>query len=108
MEVALYVPGVIVSFLDSDRRRSTTYGFKSDGDGGLFLTEMVLRRFGSDDLAVESEQHRFSTDGVIVITKTNFVTGDEQSRKQEIGDFTPLSEPIPSFGDYDSITRYER
>ncbi|MBW3615019.1 MAG: hypothetical protein KY439_06900 [Actinobacteria bacterium] len=108
VEVALYVPAVIVSFLDDNRQRSTTYGFKSDGDARLFLAEMVLRSFGPDDLAVESEQHRFSTDGLVVVTKTNFTTGEQHSWKQEIGDFTPLYEPVPSFGDYDSITRYER
>lgn len=108
VELALFVPTVAVSFLDANRDRSTTYAFTSDGDAGLFLSEMALQTFGPDGLAETDEHHRFSTDGLIRVTRRDFRTGEERSWKQRIGDFAPLFEPIPSFGDYDSITRYDR
>ncbi len=71
--------------------------------------EMGWRSFRPDGQIGLVETHRFlPEEGLIVITRYNPTTENEQISKQNLVDTTPLTEPVPSFGDYDSITRYER
>ena len=108
VELALFSPSVGVYFLDDRRQRSTYYAFTSDGAGNLLLDEFGWRSFGPDGQITMSERHRFSPDGVVSVTRSDFSTKEEKRWEEKLEDLSKLFEPIPAFGDYESITRYER
>ncbi|MCA1691748.1 MAG: hypothetical protein LC733_05935 [Actinobacteria bacterium] len=108
VEVALFSPTVVVYFLDERGKRTIHYAFRSDGQGGLFLDEFGWRNYAHDGQITLSEIHRFSEDGSVSVARTNATTDRETTWEEKLEDTALLLEPIPAFGDYESITRFER
>jgi hypothetical protein len=108
VELAPRSARVGVSFLDENGRGATYYTFKPDRAGGLWLDEFGGRRVGQDGEVVLTERRRFSADGLVSATRRNLVSGESRRWESRLDDLSKLSEPMPAFGDYEGITRYER
>lgn len=104
---------VVVTFLDGAGRRSVEYVFARHGDR-LFLGGVHLWTYPNDDPllrlsdAIVHEDVRFRDDG-----RVQRVITDKDKGFRDTVDYTdvPLDtnwEPVPAFGDYDSIARFER
>ena len=108
VELGLRCARVGVSFLDENGHRATYYIFKPDRAGGLRLDEFGGRRVGRDGQITLAERRRFLPGGLVSATRRNLLSGEHKRWEDRLDDLSKLSEPMPAFGDYESITRYER
>jgi hypothetical protein len=101
------------SFLDDFGRRCAKYSF-TKVEGRLFLSEIHLHEYPDDtpglklSAATRIEHMVFRTDGHV-----RRVTTDHGKHEKITNDYSDVSmdanwEPIPEFGDWDSIARFER
>ncbi len=103
---------VEVEFFNAFGTREATYSFDRQDDGRLFLTEVgeydfAERTMDTDDNDWTSvEEHAFAPDGTsskVVRTRTGVTmeefTGTDVERNWE---------PVPAWGEWDSITRRQR
>jgi hypothetical protein len=105
---------VVVTFLDDPGRKAADYTFMKKTDQSLFLTRVVLWTYPSEQPGLrlsDSSLHEtvyYREDGTV-----KRVVKDKIERSQETVEYTDVPvdtnwEPIPEFGDYRSIARYER
>jgi hypothetical protein len=110
VEVRLEVPFVGARFLDEQRRTVLDYAFGAlDGgrDDALFLRQAIERAYGADGAVAWSALHVFDPDGLVRVEEKDYARGE--TRCYEAGHDGPRNrEPVPAFGDYDSIARLER
>jgi hypothetical protein len=100
-----------VAFLDDLKRESTVYSFVEHGDGRLFLQQVTLRRYEGDAARPTlTEVHMFTPDGGLTVDiMTPRLGGTHIERREHSGiDVTANDEPVPTFGDYRSLVRFER
>lgn len=109
--------GIEVNFLDSRRRETLTYYFVGgeypDSDD-LFLQQTTIKTYDGDAgppvLPASSETWYFRPDG----SQHGFRQTNGGPTESTEGSMAPdevaktLVEPMPEFGDWDSITRYDR
>lgn len=97
-----------IEFFDEQLRAHTTYQFKRQPDGRLFMVMAVFRQFAPDMKgAAFGQSLHFETDGRVLSIEEDFRTRTEQ-RVEKHMDVSLNWEPYPVFGDYASIARYER
>jgi hypothetical protein len=97
-----------VHFLDEDGRNTVTYVFgREDDDERMFLQRATWRDFAADGEVARGESYTFKRDGTIYVESKDYVTR-EASRGEKKDDVSSNWEPVPAFGEYDSIARLER
>jgi hypothetical protein len=99
-----------VHFLDEEGRNYVTYLFgkpKGQDKDQLFLEQATWRVFGENDQVLRGETYFFKPDGKIVLDVTDFVSRESQ-KGEKTDDVSGNWEPVPEFGEYDSIARLER
>lgn len=97
-----------IEFLDDHLRAHTTYQFKRQPDGRLFMVMAVFRRFADDVKgAVFGQSLHFKTDGHVLSIEEDFRSRTE-TRTEKRMDVSLNWEPYPAFGNYASIARYDR
>lgn len=101
-----------VNFLDGEGRTSAAYGFEKIDDSRLFLTEMTLWTYPegarSKSQASRVESFEFRPDGYAAQTVDDS-SSDQIEKTEKIK--VPVDanwEPVPEFGHWDSIARYDR
>jgi hypothetical protein len=106
LDVCLKTGTVGVGFLDSALREYLSYGFDIIKKRELFLTGSTYREFeGSSDKAYRATIYKFAQNGHVDILRLD---GGKQQEAETTTDVSGNWEPIPSFGEYESITRRER
>ena len=105
---------VVVTFLDDPGRKATEYTFMKKTDESLFLARASMWTYPNDQpglrLSDSSSQEtiHYREDGYVKRVVKNKV-----ERVQETIEYTDVPvttnwEPIPTFGDFRSIARFER
>jgi hypothetical protein len=103
-----------VAFLDPFGREEVKYIFHRENDSWLFLNRIIFRKYPNDNPRLRiSEAIRFED---IEIHKDGYmkrVIIDKQNNTKETIEYSdvpvePNWEPIPEFGSWLSISRYER
>lgn len=105
---------VAVTFLDDPGRKATEYTFMKKTDESLFLTRAHIWTYPNDEPGLRlsdsssSETVQYREDGYV-----KRVVKNKAERSQETVEYTDVPvvhnwEPIPAFGDYRSIARFER
>jgi hypothetical protein len=109
VEVRLEASFVGVRFLDEQRRTYLDYAFGSaDGrDDALFLRQAIEHTLAADGNVVRSAMHVFREDGTVEIEEKDYRAGVAE-RSTSRHDPSRSLEPVPAFGEYDSIARLER
>jgi hypothetical protein len=108
VDVRLEKGFVGVHFLDDDGRNHVTYLFgKGDGDDRLFLEQAVWRQFDDDGEVARGDAYYFKRDGTIHLESKDYVNRTAE-RGDKHDDVSGNWEPVPEFGDYESIARLER
>ncbi len=103
---ALEIPWIGVYFLDDQLRRQVTYVFSSPDGGKLFLKEYQRFEFADDGSKKSSERTTFQKDGLLKVTEVDLVAKTTYEYNV-MADMSDNWEPIPAFGDYASIARFE-
>jgi len=104
---------VVVTFLDDAGRKATEYTYMKT-DERLFLTRALMWTYPNDEPGLrlsDSSSHEtvyYRVDGSV-----KRVVKDKIAQSKETVEYTDVPvasnwEPIPSFGDYTSIARFER
>lgn len=107
VEVRLEVPWIAVHFLDDQLRRQVMYAFGSVEGGRLFLEQYRRIEFSNDGTKAAAEVVRFNKDGLAEVRQRDASTNMVE-RSNVTADVSENWEPIPAFGDYRSIARFER
>jgi hypothetical protein len=105
---------VVVTFLDNPGRKATEYTFMKKTEESLFLARAHMWTYPNDEPglrladAISHETVHYREDGYVKRVIKNKV-----DRAQETIEYTdvPIAdnwEPIPAFGDYRSLARFER
>jgi hypothetical protein len=99
-----------VYFLDDKRRWTTKYLFQRLDDGRLWLQQVGNRKW-LDDSRYRYDSTTIRNDGRMYAERG--ILGDRgekevMERRLDPATLLFLNEPVPQFGDYRSITRYER
>jgi hypothetical protein len=105
---------VVVTFIDEFDRRAVEYVFSKKDDTRLFLDDVHMWTYPNDEprlllsAATVRERVSYYTDGYVKRVITN--VGEHYKETIEYRDVPVESnwEPIPTFGDYASIARFER
>lgn len=103
-----------VSFVDGKGRTHTSYNFTKT-DGRMFLAKVTIWSY-PDSARLKSEANRienydFRPDGLAIQTVKEKVPGQSRKATKEERRGVPVTsnwEPIPKFGDWESIARYDR
>ncbi len=108
VEVRLEVGFVGVHFMDAKCRNGMTYLFgRSNGNGQLFLEQIVRREYADGDDVDQLETYFFEPPNLVTVEKKNYRTR-EIEQYNTTTDLSGNWEPIPTFGHYESIARMER
>lgn len=101
-----------VNFIDGEGRISAAYGFSKIDDSRLFLTKLTLWTYPegarSKSQASRIESFEFRPDGYAAQT-VNDKSSDQIETTEKIK--VPVDtnwEPVPEFGSWESIARYDR
>jgi hypothetical protein len=99
-----------VDHRDERGRTTLSYGFYGIEDGRIFLNEVFISAYADDGAkAFATTSYRFSRDGTLVINEGLPGQGTPaRNRRTKLKDLSILWEPVPAFGDYESIARVER
>ncbi|GAA4411123.1 hypothetical protein ACFQV2_11860 [Actinokineospora soli] len=105
---------VVVTFLDDPGRKATEYTFMKKTGESLFLTRISIWTYPSAEPGLRLSDS--STHETITYREDGYVKRvikNKAERTQETVEYTdvPVStnwEPVPAFGDYRSIARFER
>lgn len=103
-----------VTFLDEAGRKNVEYSFYKKNNGNLFLENVSMWTYPDNNPrlrlneATVQENIQYREDGYV-----NRVTIDKVENVKETKEYTDIPmdrnwEPVPSFGDYRSIARFER
>jgi hypothetical protein len=113
VDVALAPGNVAVHFADEFGRRELIYTFRRQENGHLFLSEVISYEYGDStdrgDYAepIGTETFEFDPDGVVRRITQDSARGGTLEERDTV-DVAPNWEPVPAFGQYDSITREDR
>lgn len=108
LNVRLEVDYVGVTFLDEELREYLSYSFSDAPDGGgLFLGQATRRYFDSSGELAHDEHYIFDWPDIAHVSKRDYVAKMRETYDVET-DMRENLEPVPAFGDYESIARYER
>jgi hypothetical protein len=105
---------VVVTFIDDFGRRSVEYVFSHKDEARLFLSSVHLWTYPSDEPglrlsdAVVHEDIRYREDGYVQHTITDKAAGHRETREYSDVPVHTNWEPVPTFGHYRSIARFER
>lgn len=105
VEVRLEAGYIGVWFLDELGRRILWYAFKKMDDGRLFMTQTKLLNYEDPTL---TETYFFKPDGTVMRDRNASPGMETMERKLSVAELEAMYEPVPSFGQYHSITRRER
>jgi hypothetical protein len=108
LEVHLKLKFIGVVFLDKYLRDYLDFSFKEKQPGKLFLKQVIYREYDADtDNVISAKTMYWEPDG-----KTQFEQADLVQNFVDTGegsmDVSINWEPIPEFGQYESIARFER
>lgn len=112
LEVAWKNSYIGVSFIDEEGRTHTSYDFRKQDDGRLFMTEVTVwtypegAQFEFEASVIENVY--FRPDGYARRTLDD--RSSDQIKATEYAD-VPMDtnwEPVPEFGHWESIARYDR
>jgi hypothetical protein len=108
VEVFLREGYVGVRWLEPHGKDAMRYGFRRIGDR-LFLSEVAINTVSAEGRVTEAESTLIAPDGTVEASRFDNVNRMVKSLAPTTGnDVTAMSEAIPHFGDYVSITRRER
>lgn len=110
-ELTLEVGAVNVFFLDEEHRDAAEYAFADAGLGQpLRLSTVYLRQIVDRRTIVAQESFHFAADGTVHrAVRGPGIQGEEVTVAHiDPAEHPELREPPPAFGDYASITRWER
>lgn len=108
LNVRLEVGYVGVHFLDEQLRNDLTYSFRApDSESELFLNQATVRSYDSSGDLVFAEHYTFEPPNLAHVAKLDYVA-DEQETSDVETDLAQNWEPVPAFGEYESIARRER
>lgn len=97
-----------VLFLDERARLVGRYSFSETDDGRLFLEQAALHSYrGSDEFVSSGEIFNFQQDGSYSHTEGKAGAG-RRTRTEGRTDVSKNYEDVPEFGDYESLTVWER
>lgn len=99
-----------VEFLDEQLRSKSAYQFVRQPDGRMFMVMAVFREFLGDGTKLRWAQRlSFKTDGHVMSFETDYVNNPhEETVVEKFMDVSMHWEPYPTFGDYASISRFDR
>lgn len=109
IDIRLEVGYVAVFFLDKKRRIYRDYFFKKIEER-LFLTKVITRKFDEkSNKIIKAKEYIFSLEKPLVIRNIDAVAR-EVIRKEATNeiDLTNNWEDVPEFGQYKSVSRFER
>lgn len=107
VEVRLETGWIGVHFLDAQLRRWTTYSFDTIDDERLFLRQYRRSEYDDAGKQTATEMMNFSEGGVVTIQRANQL--DKTVSQYEVQtDVSSNWEPIPAFGKYELISRFDR
>jgi hypothetical protein len=102
-----------VTFFDRECRIAVKYAFTEE-DGRLFLREITKWTYPDDgqyyrrDGSLVMENNRYEPDGTLHWTRTDSVADvTERARYQDV-DLSRHWEPIPPFGEWEQVARFDR
>jgi hypothetical protein len=107
VQVRLETGAVLVNFLDHELRFYMLYSFGQPEGSRLFLSEYRSSRFDEQGQKISSDIIYFKKDGLLTVLETDLTTRMTDQYNVET-DVSANWEPIPTFGDYESITRFDR
>ena len=109
LDVRLEVGYVGVEFLDEQLREDLSYTFSRapDSEGDLFLEQATWRSYDSSGDRFSAEHYIFEPPNLAHVAKLDYVA-DEQETSDVETDLAQNWEPVPAFGEYESIARRER
>lgn len=101
-----------VNFIDDEGRVGTAYGFEKVDDSRLFLAEVTLWTYPqgarSKSQASRIETFEFRPDGYAAQT-VDESSSDQIQKTEKINISVDTNwEPVPEFGHWESIARYDR
>jgi len=105
---------VVVTFQDDPGRKATEYTFMKKADESLFLTRVHMWTYPNDEPGLrlsQSSAHEtvnYREDGYVKRVIKNKVENFQETVEYTDVPVDTNWEPIPTFGDYRSIARYER
>ncbi|TDE10152.1 hypothetical protein [Jiangella asiatica] len=111
LDINFRPPVVDVFFLDEQARAAGQYTFVAHPDGdGLWLEQTRQRRFVGPREMVAQDSTWTRPDGRLrnEVRAKNNPTVDVTEGRFDPAEHPELREPMPEFGDYDSIARWER
>ena len=86
---------------------SRTCSASGDGDDRLFLERATWRTYGDDGEVAAGESYFFDRNGTVHLERKDYVRREaERGEKQD--DVSGNWEPVPEFGEFESIARPER
>jgi hypothetical protein len=101
-----------VWFFDAFGRQSLNYAFRRTGDR-LFLFNMIEYSYPDDEPATLSgathtEEFTFQDNGVVRLVIIDEETHEKTTEDRSDVDVTSNWEPVPKFGEWDSLARWNR
>lgn len=105
---------VAVTFLDDPGRKATEYTFMRKTDESLFLARVSMWTYATDEPglrlsdATTNETVTYREDGYVKRLVKNKVEHFQETVEYNDVPIDTNWEPIPTFGDYRSIARFER
>jgi hypothetical protein len=109
LEVHLKLGYIGVNFLDEYLRDYFQCGFTKEKPGMLFLSQVTHREYEAEtDTVIEAKFARFFPDGRAIYEIDNTHEDALLRKEVEQEDLSVNWEPIPEFGQYESIARFER
>lgn len=109
LNVRLEVGYVDVTFLDEELREDLSYTFTREpgSEGDLFLEQATWRTYDSSSERVLSEHYIFKPPNITHVRKRDYTANEQETYSVE-ADLAQNWEPVPAFGDYESIAARER
>ncbi len=107
--VRLEVGYVGVDFLDEELRGDLSYTFarEPDSEGDLFLEQATWRIYDDSGEPAFDEHYVFEPPNIAHVTKRDHTAKDQETYALKT-DLAQNYEPVPAFGEYESIARRER
>lgn len=99
-----------VEFMDDQLRAHSVYQFKRQPDGRLFMVMAIFREFEGEGTKLRwAQQLGFEPDGHVRSAEIDYMKNPNVDNIYEkYMDVSLNWEPYPVFGNYASVTRYER
>lgn len=101
-------------FLNRLGRQSVKYMFDKIDEEWMFLRTVYIHTYPTDDPdldineAVRIEHHKFHGDDRLTLTVKDKIAQEREKTEYDAIDFASNWEPVPTFGDWASVARFER